>query len=37
MQNKQIVYDFEKIQINTEQQKKRKYLSLALIFINIKI
>ena len=36
VQDKQIVHDFEKIQTNIKERKK-KCLSFALTFINIKI
>ena len=37
MQDKRIVHDFKKIQINIKKREKRKCLSLALTFIDIKI
>ena len=37
MQNKRIAHDLERIQTNTKEREKRKYLSFALIFIDMKI
>ena len=37
MQNKRIAHDFKRIQTNIKKRKKRKCLSFALTFINIKI
>ena len=37
MQDKRVAHNFKKIQTNIEKREKRKCLSFALTFIDIKI
>ena len=37
MQNKRVVYNFERVQADTEEREEKKCLSFALTFTDMKI